>query len=98
MDNFHGNVAVWLEHEARLLMNYSDRPIDTIFDADNIECESFSLVLMVLALKKQGYILDPQIKSFLKECAKHFFESGRSISEEDVLHLTNQYKSLNGEG
>jgi hypothetical protein len=46
--NFHNDVALPLERIARRYFAYTDRPVDTIFDADCIEGSTFVEAMIVL--------------------------------------------------
>lgn len=92
--NFHNDIAISLESHARRIMKYTDRPYETIFDADAIESESFFEVMIILLWHKNEYISNDKISNFIKKGKEYIGVSGHKIPNETANKLFEEFKEL----
>lgn len=95
MWNFHGDIAIQLEGDARIYYGWTDRPFTTIYDADSIEQGSFAECMIILLREKSKYSCENDtIDAFVNECGKYIGQPGSTISAETADSLYNEFERL----
>lgn len=93
--NFHNDIALRLEMEARYVFGDKDRPYSKIYDADAIESGQFAEVMIdVLREKterKNGY---EDIDGFIELCSYYIGKSGYQIDHRVAQGLLNKFLEL----
>lgn len=93
--NFHGDIAISLEGDARRYFQWLDRPFDKIFDADSIEHNHFVEDMIILLRDKTNYTNEnEEIESFVEKCSKYFGVSGNTIPSEEAQSLYDEFTTL----
>lgn len=93
--NFHGDIAIPLEGDARQYFGDINRPVTKIYDADSIESCSFAEVMILLLREKTGFNNEcGEIDEFVKECAPYLGVSGNSIEPETASRLYERFTKL----
>ena len=91
MKNFKNQIAIQLEIQAKSLLGYDDQPINTIFDADAIECGNFAEVMILLLRIKSSYRSDNSIDAFAKMCAPYIGAKGLDLDETIAVSLYQEF-------
>ena len=93
--NFHGDIAINLEGIARRHYGDVHRPLNKIYDADEIESGNFSEVMIILIRDRTGFSNDyPEIDKFVKECAPFVGMDGSDIPGETAQNLFDTFQKL----
>lgn len=93
--NFHGDIAIQLEGDARHFFGDIDRPVTKIYDADSIEICNFVEVMIILLREKTRFNNEhEEIDAFVKDCAPYLGISGNSIDPEIADGLYQSFKKL----
>jgi len=93
--NFHGDIAISLEGDARSFFGDIDRPVDKIYDADAIELGSFAEVMILLLRQKTDFSNEcPEIDEFISKCGKYVGVSGNQIPKETAQALYDEFTSM----
>lgn len=93
--NFHGDIAIQLERDARYLFGDVDRPVTKIYDADSIEICNFVEVMILLLREKTGFNNEhEEIDEFVRDCAPYLGVSGNSINPEVADRLYQRFSKL----
>lgn len=93
--NFHGDIAIPLEGDARHYFGDIGRPVTKIYDADSIEVCNFVEVMILLLREKTGFNNEhEEIDEFVSECAPYLGVSGNSIEPEIADKLYRRFTQL----
>lgn len=93
--NFHGDIAICLEGDARSFFGDIQRPFDKIYDADVIEQGAFAEVMMLLLRAKTNYSNErPEIDEFISKCGAYVGQSGYTIAPEVAQGLYDEFVTL----
>lgn len=92
--NFHNSIAIPLEIKARNIMGVTDRPVNTIFDADIIESHSFIEVMVLLLRLKSNYVYSNLIQNFIEKCIPYFYVNGNKIDKTIANQLFKNFEQL----
>lgn len=93
--NFHGDIAIPLEHNANSFYGGTFRPMNKIYDADAIETGNF-VEVMILLLRESTHFSNEYdaIDEFVRECAPYLGKSGNSIDREIAAGLYAKFLEL----
>ena len=72
------SLALELETTARKIMNFSDRPVEMIYDSNSIEYGNFIEVMVILLKVKNNFTPDEKIERFAK---KYNSYAGKSMND-----------------
>ncbi|MBP3805808.1 MAG: hypothetical protein J6I76_18315 [Oribacterium sp.] len=94
--NFHNDIAIPLEGEARKVYCESDRPIGKIYDADGIESGGYFAEVMILILRKVTEYSNnmAEINQFIEDIAPFIQKKGNEIPHEVAQGIYNKFKEL----
>lgn len=93
--NFHNDIAISLEYDARRILGYRDRPFNTIFDADAIEGVNFAEAMIILLRKKTEYLQEnAEVAAFIKECSPYVGMHALDIEPEIAAELYERFTAL----
>ena len=95
--NFHNDIAIPLEHDARVLYGYpTKRLTDKIFSADQVENGYFAEAMMLLLRFKIDYAVRDDIDDFVKKCAPFIGHQASKIDKHTAAGLYAEFKELLG--
>lgn len=86
MNGFHGNIALPLENELRMVLRTSEKY------ADMIETGGFVAVMSFLLVAKKG--TSDEVTNFLKECALYNGMTATEIGFEKAAVLHKKFKEI----
>lgn len=93
--NFHGDIAIRLEMEARHIFGDMDRPYTKIYDADAIEMGYFAEVMVDLLREKSGRDNNrTDIDQFIKDLKPYIGKNGYEIPHKIAQGLLNRFFEL----
>ena len=93
--NFHNDIAIPLEGDARRHFGDLNRPVTKIYDADCIEHGSFIEVMVSILREKTNYEnSQEEIDEFIESCAPYFGKDGYQIDSETAEALYIKFTEL----
>ena len=93
--NFHNDIAINLENEARKLFKWDARPEQITFDADAIESGNFAEDMIILLRKKTNYSNScDDIDNFVVKLGVNIGKSGTEIGKETAQELFDEFKII----
>ena len=93
--NFHNDIAIRLEGDARRHFGDLNRPVTKIYDADCIEQGSF-IEVMVSILREKTHFENSQVEidEFVESCTPYFGKDGNQIDPETAETLYARFTKL----
>ena len=93
--NFHGDIALPLEMEARVYYSLNGNRGETIFDADAIESGHFIECMSILLRAKSHYSWSNEnVENFLEECKPYFGVNGNNIPKDTAQDLFDRFLEI----
>lgn len=93
--NFHGDIAISLEHIASHYYGDIGRPVTKIYDADAIEQGNFVEVMIILLREQTGRNNEyKEIEEFVRNCAPYLGVNGNTIPKETAQELFDRFNEL----
>ena len=89
----HG-ISLQLETTARKVMNFKNRPIGTMYDADSIESESFIEVMVLLLKVKNNFAVKEEIENFADKYSFYIGKSVNTIGLEKATAICKEFEVL----
>ena len=91
--DFH-QIAIRLEHKAREILLYKDRPAKTIFDADSIECGHFVEDMILLLRIKSDFKENVNIDIFASKTQPFLTKSGCEFELSKAEEFYNEFNII----
>lgn len=91
--DFH-QIAIRLEHKAREILLYKDRPVKTIFDADSIECGHFIEGMILLLRIKSNFKENVDIDKFVSAAQPFLTKTGCELELSKAEEFYNEFNII----
>ena len=93
--NFHNDISLKLENDARRLFKMESVPREKVFNADGIDTGHFVETMIILLRRTTDYNnYNEEIDNFINKSSKYIGNRANSIPEQEAEDLYATFKSI----